>query len=318
VCGTALAVFGLSGCLMVDLSRLGQKELDETVIEKGRGRHRFEKILLVDLSGMIAEDPGGLFGDAVCSPAYVKAVLRKAEEDRRIRAVVLRIDSPGGTVAASETIAREIRAFHARTRKPVLAQITSLGCSGGYYIAVAADSIAVQPSGITGSIGVIAILPKYRQLADKIGYDQVVIKSGAMKDIGSGLRDMTPEERAVLQGMIDASYAQFLDWIQGGRPQMSDRAALKKAADGRIYTATQARDLGLVDRVAYLDETIQDAGRIAGVPGARVVAYAYGPGADMNIYSPVSRTNPLKIDLGRLSPLGRSHAGFYYLWTPGE
>ena len=305
-----------SGCVSVDLGKLMSKDLREIVVEEGRGWSR-DKVLLVDVSGIIMEGGGGLFADATCSPAYIKAVLEKAGTDDRVKAVVLRIDSPGGTVGASELIAREVARFRERTGLPVYAQINGMGCSGGYYIAAACEKIHIQPSAITGSIGVIAIFPKYRKLADKVGFEEEVVKSGALKDMGSGMREMTDEERAVLQGLIDSNYDGFLAWILKNRPGMGDREALKKAADGRIYTAAQALELKLVDRTCFLDETLAAAKTAAGAEDADVVSYAYTESPDANIYSSAAADSPVRTGLN-LPGLSGPHSGFYYLWMPGH
>ena len=303
------------GCVSVDLGKLMSKELQEIVVDEGGGGR--DKVLLVDVSGIIMEGGGGFFADASCSPEYIKSVLSRAEADDRVKAVVLRIDSPGGTVGASELIAREVAQFRKRTGLPVYAQINGLGCSGGYYIAAACEKIHIQPSGITGSIGVIAVFPKYRKLADKVGFEEVVIKSGALKDIGNGMREMTDEERAVLQGLIDSNYDGFLAWILKNRPQVGDREALKKAADGRIYTAAQALELKLVDQTCFLDETLLAARTAANAEEAKVVTYGYSESPDANIYSSAAAESPVKLGVN-LPGLTSPHSGFYYLWMPGH
>ena len=311
--------FAVSGCVMVNAnSFLKGKQLDEVTVQKSKHWLTFNKILLVDVSGVICEDNGeGLFSSATCSPMYMKSILNKAENDSAIKAVILRIDSPGGTVSASEVIAREIAEFRKRTGIPVFAQINGMGCSGAYYIAAACDRIHMQPSAMSGSIGVIAMFPKYRNLADKIGYEQVVIKSGALKDIGSGMRDMTDEERTVLQSVIDNDYRGFLDWIMKNRPVINDREALVKIADGRIYTAQQAVEKKLADQVCFLDETIAGAMTVVEVSDAEVVAYSYSSSDDANIYSASAHASPFKLNMSLPSPLN-ARSGFYYLWMPGE
>lgn len=305
------------GCMSVDLGKLMSKDLQEMVVEEGRGWGGRDKVLLVDVSGIIMEGGGGLFADATCSPAYIKAVLRRAGKDERVKAVVLRIDSPGGTVGASELIAREVAEFRTRTGLPVYAQINGLGCSGGYYVAAACEKIHIQPSAITGSIGVIAIFPRYKKLADKVGFEEEVVKSGALKDMGSGMREMTGEERAVLQGLIDSNYDGFLAWILKNRPQAGDRETLRKVADGRIYTAAQALEHKLVDRTCFLDETLQAARTAAGAEDADVVTYAYAESPDANIYSSAAAESPVRMGVN-LPGLSGPHSGFYYLWMPGH
>ncbi len=305
------------GCVSVDLGALMSRNLNEIVVEDGRGWGARDKVLLVDVSGILMEGGGGLLGGAVCSPAYIKAVLKRAEADDRVKAVVLRINSPGGTVGASEQIAREIAQFRVRTGRPVYAQINGLGCSGGYYVAAACSRIHIQPSAITGSIGVIAIFPKYQKLADKVGFEEVVIKSGALKDMGNGMREMTAEERTVLQGLIDSNYDAFLGWILEQRPRVGDREALRKAADGRVYTAAQAMELQLVDQTCFLDETLAAAKTAARADGADVVTYAYAESPDANIYSRVGGEPPVRLEVN-LPGLSGLHSGFFYLWLPGH
>ncbi len=309
------------GCLMIDpRALLGPGELTEVTLEEAEGWGVSDKILLVDASGIIADTDGGglLGGDFTCTPAYLRAVLRRAADDPSVRAVVLRIDSPGGTVAASEIVAREVKQFRARTGRPVYAHIQGLGCSGGYYLAAACDAIHIQPAGLTGSIGVIAVLPAYRGLADKVGYEERVIKSGPLKDLGSAMRDLTPEERAVFQAMIDESYGQFLDWILANRPQVGDRAALRQSSDGRIFSASQALDRKLVDQVCFLDDTVAAARTAAGLARADVVAYRYSlPSPDANLYSPSAAAHPRLLNLNVPAPLQARRPGMYYLWEPG-
>jgi protease IV len=308
----------LSGCVMVDIYELLKtKQLEEVTIQDARHWLTFDKVLLVDVSGVICEEAGGLFNGMTCSPMYMKAVLNKAEEDSAIKAVILRINSPGGTVSASEVIAREIAQFRKRTGIPVYAQINGLGCSGAYFIAAACNKINIQPSAISGSIGVIAIFPKYHRLADKVGYEQVVIKSGTLKDIGSGMRDMTDEERIVLQSVIDNDYQEFLAWIRQHRPYIGDQETLMKIADGRIYTAQQAVEKKLADQICFLDETIAGVMSAVKVSDAQVVTYSYSDSGEANIYSPSARATPLKLNVNLPPPLN-ARSGFYYLWLPGE
>lgn len=314
------AAVSLAGCVNVDIPLGGGTELQEILLEDSEGWFVHHKVLLVDVSGVISEEMGGGFfsSELTCSPAYIKAVLNKATEDESVKAVVLRVDSPGGTVSASETIAREIALFRETTGIPVIAQVTGLGCSGAYYLSAGCDAINAQPSSIIGSIGVIAIFPKYRKLADKVGFDEVVVKSGAMKDIGSGMRDMTEEERAVMQGLIDSNYNDFLDWIETNRPEIGPRSALKKLADGRIYTSAQALESRLVDNICFLDESLALVKEAAGLKDAKLVTYGYTESADYNLYTPATRANPMKLDVKLPPALQARRPGFYFLWMPGE
>jgi protease-4 len=307
----------VAGCAFVNLgSLMGKRDLSESTVEKDSHWFVSDKVLLVDISGVIAEGAGGgllSLGGATCSPDYVRAVLVKARKDSLIRAVVLRIDSPGGTVTASELIAREIKRYRQETGIPVYAQITGLGCSGGYYIAAACDRIHIQKAGITGSIGVIASFPNYRKLADKVGYDQTVVKSGDLKDIGSPMRPMNDEEKAVFQAMINESYVQFLAWIVANRPQVGNVEVLKPIADGRIYTAEQALKNHLVDQIAFLDETLEAVKQAAKISRADIITYGYNLSEDANMYTPSAAAKGLRLTDVEL-PLPARRAGMYYLW----
>jgi protease IV len=309
------------GCMMINLPTSFSSELTESTLREAKGWFVSEKILILDINGVIndQDDRSFLGGGSACTPYYVKAVLDKAETDPAIRAVVLRIDSPGGTVSASQVISREVAGFRKRTGKPVYAHIQATGCSGAYMLAAACSKIHIQPAGITGSIGVIAMLPKMAKLADKVGYEQVVIKSGPMKDLGNSMRDMTDEEKAVFQGIIDSSYDDFIDWIIASRPDSGKREAVKTVADGRIYNAKQALQNKLVDRICQLDETVEAAMKEAGVIDASIISYGYVYSSDANLYSPVSSSGRMPLLNVRLpDSLPGMHTGFYYLWLPGR
>ncbi len=308
-----------AGCVSLDVAELLSSELEEVVVQKPE-RRSSNRILVVDISGVISSGEIGLLGDGQrCSPESVKAVLNRAEDDRRVKGVILRIDSPGGAVAESDTVHHEIDSFRRRTGLPVVSAITGLGCSGAYYIASAADRIYAHPSALTGSIGVIGYFHRLRGLADKVGYDQIVIKSGNMKDLGNPLRDMLGEERDILEGVIQGYYARFLEVVVDGRPGFESADELRPVADGRVYTAEQALELKLVDQVAYLDTVVDDVRKMAGVKHAKVVTYTESRSDDANIYTPQSgpQVKLNGIDLNVPGLVGGMRAGFYYLWSPG-
>jgi len=310
-----------SGCVSVDLARLLNPTLEEVTLRQPRGLTR-QRVLVVDISGAITTAPGTPFSPGRrCTPDAVRAVLDQAEHDGRVKAVLLRIDSPGGGVTATDMIAHEILAFRQATGIPVHAMIMAAGCSGGYYIATSAERIWAHPAAVTGSIGVIAVFPQVQGLTGKLGLDAVVIKSGDLKDMGSPLRDMKPDERALLQGMIDEYYGLFLDRIAAARPRLPSRAAVRPVADGRVFTASQALQAGLVDGVGYMDDAIAGLLAAAGLRDARVVTYAYGPNDNATLYSPASAAPmpPAAINLRLLDlPPLAVEAGFHYLWLPGQ
>lgn len=216
-------------------------------LPKGFGK---KKVALVEVRGTIS-DPGA-----------VVRQLRKYTEDRSVAAIVLRIESPGGSVAASQEIYRAI--LRARERgKKVVASMGNVAASGGYYIAVAADTIVANPGTITGSIGVIAEFPNVEKLLEKLGLKVEVLKTGQYKDIGSPLRKMEEEEKKLVQEVLEDAYGQFLKAVSEGRGIPED--SLRPYADGRIFTGRQALALGLVDVLGGYQDAVDLAGRMAGI-----------------------------------------------------
>ncbi len=237
------------------------------------------------------------------SPSRIKEELDKAAKDDRIKAVVLKINSPGGTVSAADVILHELKAFKAATGVPVVVCLQGMAASGGYYVAQAGDTIIAYPTCITGSIGVIAMKFNLKGLMDKVGVDEDVVKSGKWKDFWSPFRPATPQEKEMMQQVIDDFYRNFVDVVAQGR-----HLSLKKTrevADGRIFTASQARDLGLVDQLGYLDDALELARVKAGLDGPRVITY-HRPGS----YKPTIYS--LLPDLDMVGPQ------FLYLWWAGS
>lgn len=312
-----------AGCVAVDVG-LGpgrHAKLQEVTLREPDTWTR-NRILVLDISGMITLDKGGTFSRRVRrSPDTVAAMLRKAEKDARVKAVIIRIESPGGSVTATDMIYHEIMEFRRRTKRPVSAVLMGTACSGGYYAATAAQRIYAHPTCVTGSIGVVAKFPQWRGLAGKVGVDLLVIKSGQMKDLGNPFREMPEEERAVLQELIDTFHATFLDKVVSGRPRFQSPDDLRAIADGRIYTAKQALDLGLIDHIAYLQEALDDAVREAGIRDARVITYSYVSDDEATLYSVPETSGGTGLGLGRASSIevvaDALSPGFYYLWLPG-
>lgn len=189
--------------------------------------------------------------------------LKRYTKDRSIAAVVVRIDSPGGEVGASQEIYSEILRLRREGKKRVVASLGDVAASGGYYVAVAADTIVANPGSVTGSIGVILELYNAEGLYRKLGLNFTVVKSGKFKDIGSSARPVLPEERELLQGVADDTYGQFVDAVAEGR--RLSREAVLKVADGRVFTGRQALGFGLVDLLGGYEDAIAVAGRMAGL-----------------------------------------------------
>jgi len=315
----ALAVFLLpvllAGCSVVSIDLTPPvRPLRESTVE-GTGR---DKILLVDLAGVLAEEPIFTLESKPQVPllARVREELEKAAKDEHVRALVLRINSPGGTVTASDILYHEITRFKAQRKIPVIASILDVGASGGYYVALAADRIVAHPTTVTGSIGVLMLNVNSSGLLEKIGVSASYITSGPRKDMGSPFRALTPEERRIFQELIDGLYGRFVALVV--RERRLPEARVRAVADGRIYTASEALTLGLVDQIGYLEDAIALARETAGVPGARVVAYHRPRQYRATIYSSGEPTLPAAggasvADLARLVTAGPR---FLYLWWP--
>jgi protease-4 len=306
------AVLALAGCSVVSIDLTPRvRPLEESVVG-GRGP---DKVLLLDLSGVLAEEPIITLEGRPQVPllARVREELQKAEDDDRVRAVVLRINSPGGTVTASDVLYHEITRFKARRKVPVVASILDVGASGGYYVALAADQIVVHPTTVTGSIGVLMLTVNASGLLEKIGVSANYVTSGPFKDMGSPFRSLRPEERALFQSLIDQLYGRFVQVV--ARSRKLDESRVRSIADGRVHTATEAVTLGLVDRIGYLEEAIGMARTAAGLTDARVVTYHRPRQFRATIYSSAETPAPAAglPDLARLVFAGPR---FLYLWWP--
>jgi protease-4 len=320
----------MSGCAVINvpLSLSREVELREFVVKPAEGRFVTDKILLIDISGLITgESPGGLLSRRSNTVASVRDALDKAKKDNDIKAVVLRIDSSGGEVTASDVIYEQVRRFRAQRAEgdepvAVLASMLGVAASGGYYCALAADRIYAHPTSLTGSIGVIATFPNLDTLIRKIGVDMRIIKSAEKKDMSSMWRDFTPEEREILQQTIDEMYQRFVDVVTENRGQL-DRETVVKLADGRVYTAQQAVDNHLIDGIAYLDDVIDKAKGQAKIDDAHVVVYRRASRFDGSVYSQSPMPAPrVGSQINLLQINGESmfgpwpQPGFYYLWMP--
>ncbi|WP_299487778.1 signal peptide peptidase SppA [Acaryochloris sp. IP29b_bin.137] len=229
-------------------------------------------VALINVYGVISdESSGGAFssGDGANANKLIQSI-KNAREDEGIKAILLRINSPGGTAAASQAVYEELMRTRNDSDIKIIASLGDVAASGGYYIASAADHIVANPSSITGSIGVIVRTQNVSSLMDKIGVQTNTIQSGPLKDILSPFRETKPEERKILQGVVDESYQQFLDAIVAGREMSLDK--LKPLADGRIFTGTQAKEKNLVDSLGnYYDalKTTAELANISGEPSVR-------------------------------------------------
>jgi len=317
-CCIGLLFVCLSGCAFVNVPLYSPAQpLQERLVE-GEGK---TKILLMDISGLISEtekNRGSVFAEDVPMLSRVKEELQKAERDKAIGALIIRINSPGGTVTASDLIYHEVLAYKKRTGVRVTACITGLGTSGAYYIASAADDIVAMPTSVTGSIGVIAMRFDVQNLLSKIGVGTETVKSGDKKDIWSPFRPSTPQETEIMQKIVNQMFTRFVDVIAVGRKGVLKREEILKLADGRVYTADQALEAKLVDRIGYLDDAITAMKKSMRVTEASVIVY-HRPGTYRGtIYggmpggAPVINLISVGGDQFSLIP----EVKFLYLWKP--
>jgi protease-4 len=231
------------------------------------------KIAVIPLNGTIAgASQQGLLTSGGITPKLVRNYLTKARADGFVKAVVLRIESPGGSAAASQEIANEIRRFREETGKPVVVSMGSVAASGGYYISVYADRIVANPATLTGSIGVISQLIYIEGLLEKLGLEMEIIKAGEHKDMG--IRPLTDEERQIMQAITDDLYEQFVSAVAEGRHLPPD--TVRELATGQLYTGGQALELGLVDELGDQNRAIELAAELAGVTAPIVEEYGVG------------------------------------------
>ncbi len=240
------------GSLLIALLFSGRETFQNGYDLSGAG----SKVAVVNLTGTIL------------SSRQIVSELQTVAENSSVKAIVLRVDSPGGGVAASQEIYEEVKSI-SDTVKPIVVSMGSLAASGGYYVSCGATRIVADPGTITGSIGVIAMFPNYAKLMTKLGLQMDVIKSGKYKDSGSPFRQMTEQDKKYFQGVVDNSFDQFLNVVAEDRKLPIDK--LKKFADGRVFTGAQALKLGLIDTLGSFQDAIKIAANLGGIKGKPVV-----------------------------------------------
>ena len=278
-----------------------------------------EKILLVNIYGIISTKPDERLLRTF--PSMVEEIvsqLRLAEKDPDIKAVLFKIESPGGSSTASDILYHEIVAYKERTSAKVTAAMMGVAASGGYYVSLPADHIIAHPTTITGSIGVILIQPKVMGLMEKVGVGIETSKSGANKDMGSPFRAPTDEEKEIFQNITDGLGQRFLSLV--AKHRKLNPQDLEAVSTARVYLAEEAKQMGLIDAVGYLNDAIKQTKALAGLPeDARVVTYRRSEYPDDNLYN-TSTTQwegegKALIDLG-MPDVTSLQTGFYYLWMP--
>ena len=309
-----LALASGSGCVSIHLLGGSRRPLVESVVHGETG----PKILLLDIEGMINEAPerswlGLRRGESTVS--RVREQLDRAREDSAVRALLLRINSPGGTATASDIAYREILDFKRERDVPVVAQLMGIATSGGYYVAMAADRVIAHPTTVTGSIGVRFASVNVVGLMQKLGIEDQTLTAGEHKGAGSPLRRMTAAERAQIQSILDDMHERFKGVVAAGRGGL-DAEQIDELADGRVFSAPQAEALGLVDGIGYLDDAVAECEQLAGLAASRVVTYHRPREWKQNLYT--GPLVPVRVKLELASPLPEiPRPGFLYLWAPG-
>jgi protease-4 len=255
-----------------------------------------DKIAVVDLEGVLLD-----------SKQFIKDI-KRYDEDESIKAIIIRINSPGGGVAASQEMYQAVRRIRDRKKKPIVSSISSVGASGAYYVAVGTSKIFANSGSIVGSIGVIAQWYNYGDLLRWAKLKDVTLKAGELKDTGNPARDMTPAERAYMQGIIDDMHGQFIHDVAEGRKMKDDD--LKPLANGRVWTGQQAKPINLIDEIGDFQATVDDTARAVGIKGEPTLVH---PEKDKRTLADI-----LFGDLSEFIPdrakMMQDHMGFYFLW----
>ena len=249
--------------------------LHETTVftDDGASKSSGDKVAMISYTGLIAMGRRpSLLGKGRNPVSDFVEALEKARKDDRVKAIILSINSPGGTVTASDIMYQQVRRFKEKSKKPVVVLMGEVAASGGYYLSCAGDEIIARPTTITGSIGVIIETINFSEGLAKIGIHARSVTSGPNKSMGSPFEPEKPEHRKIMQGMVDEFYARFVDIVKKNRPNLA-QDDLPKATDGRVVTGHHALELGLVDAVGYLPDAFSAAKRLAHLDRARLVKY---------------------------------------------
>jgi protease-4 len=275
------------------------------------------KIAVIPVYGVIASGSESLLGPNVDMVDKIIKDLRRVKDDKAVVAVILDVDSPGGGITDCDRIHHEIMKL--RKDRPDLKFVSymrSVAASGGYYVSAPCDRILASPTTVTGSIGVIMSFMNLQGLFEKVGVKEEVIKSGDHKDIGSMARPMTDEERAMLQAMLMEMYDRFVDVVAKGRRM--DEKKVRLLADGRIYSALQAKANGLVDELGQFEDAVEAAKSLAGVKDANVIQYQRPPTFADLLRGESRVPSPEAAVVMSIQKIAGRRDGFYYLWSAGS
>jgi len=314
------SVFIVTGCGPTKIKFYADAEdplLEFTLMGYGK-----DKIAVIPINGFISETPSESFMSTQPGTVQdIKAQLALAESDNRVKAILLKINSPGGTATASDIIYNELIHFKKRSGKKIGAILMDTAASGGYYVALPADIIVAHPTTVTGSVGVVMFNLQLKKLLDKIGVKMAVSKSGENKDMGSPFREPSKTEKELLNQIIQQMGDRFQTLVKKHRHPDANQAKL--IATARIFSARDALDVGLIDHIGYINDTLIMLQKMVNIPvDSRVIMYrrVYFPNDNIynNIKAKQSSNTPLSlINLELPGHIGKLNDGFYYLWTPG-
>lgn len=319
VCGSLAGVVGCGPVTLVIGGSADDKALTATVVTSDDG-WRSDRVALIDVSGMLHNTPKRRLLAIGENPAsLLDEKLKKAARDTRVKAILLRLNTPGGTVTASDVMYRQLVRFRRETGKPIVALMMDVAASGGYYLACAADTIVAHPTTVTGSIGVILQTISLKPALGRIGIHAEAITSGPNKDVGSPLGNLTDGHRQILRDLVDDFYQRFVTLVRQSRPQIPERV-FDEVVDGRVYSGEAAQAVGLVDEVGDLFDALAQAKQLARIKQAELVIYHRPANPVRSPHATVPNTlggtqiNLAQINLGH--PLAGASVKFLYLWQP--
>ena len=297
------------------------QRLEETTIQKDPGLLVYDKIVIVDVDGLLMNvQEHSLFGYGENPVSLFVEKIDKAQADPDVKAVIIRINSPGGGVTASDIMYHRLVQFRQARQVPVVAIVEDVGASGGYYVACGSDRIMAHPTAITGSIGVIVQMVSLADTMKMVGVETKAVTSGKFKSMGSPFKPLEKDDVVLVQGLVNDYYESFLKVVQSGRPKLS-ADKIRTLADGRVYSGKQALDNGLVDQLGYMSDSISQAKTMSGSSKVKVVIYHRPIGYKANAYSeapvpsPAAATqiNMVNISVPELMEFSRPQ--FLYLWS---
>ena len=309
-----LLALQLSGCATIKLGQSYNEPLTEQVIDKGETE---QKVLLVNIDGILNDEPKqGLLSQAPSVLDSVLMQLKKAEKDKQIVAVLLKINSPGGGVTVSEVLYHELQQFKERTDKKIFVQMMTVAASGGVYVSMAADHIQAHPSTITGSVGVVSMSADISGTLAKIGAKVNVYKTGDNKDMGSPFKAASESDQVAFKEVVAQMADDFYNRVQQRQDLSVETMQVIKTA--RIFTGSKAKELGLVDSVGYLTDATKQACKLGGATGCKIVTYRFNKNKNATAYSPSMQMTQIPaqfnlIDLPVLESF-KLKPGLYYLY----